>query len=109
MRNILIIARSDLRAQFNSPVAYVVKHGKAIFQGDIILEKVDPLGSQGPRPSSGVDSVGVTYSQYLWPKVGNQYQIPYIINLRLEAQRSDLCGLRAEMEVYVSAVMDRDD
>jgi Astacin (Peptidase family M12A)/Divergent InlB B-repeat domain len=49
------------------PVTYVVRNGKAIFQGDIILE------------SAGIDSVSVAYNQYLWPKVGNQYQIPYII------------------------------
>ena len=55
------------------PVTYVVKNGKAIFQGDIILEKVDAL------PSFGVDSFGIDYTQYLWPKVGNQYQIPYVI------------------------------
>ena len=56
------------------PVTYVVKHDKAIFQGDIVLEKVDPIDPQRPLPSFGVD-----YAQYLWPKVGNQYQIPYVI------------------------------
>ena len=56
------------------PVTYVVKHGKAIFQGDIVLEKVDTIDPQRPLPSFGVD-----YAQYLWPKVGNQYQIPYVI------------------------------
>ena len=66
------------------PVTYVVRNGKSIFQGDIILEKVDPIDSQRPLPSSSidsskVDSASVAYTQYLWPKVGNQYQIPYII------------------------------
>jgi hypothetical protein len=56
------------------PVTYVVKHGKAIFQGDIVLEKVDPIDPQKPLPSFGID-----YAQYLWPKVGSQYQIPYVI------------------------------
>ena len=61
------------------PVTYVVKDGKAIFQGDIILEKVDPIDPQhGPR-SVGIDSLSIAYSQYLWPQVGNQYQIPYVI------------------------------
>src|SRR4029077_332603 len=49
------------------PVTYVVRNGKAIFQGDIILE------------SAGIDSVSVAYNQFLWPKIGNQYQIPYIV------------------------------
>jgi Astacin (Peptidase family M12A)/Divergent InlB B-repeat domain len=57
------------------PVTYVVKDGKAIFQGDIVLEKVSPIGPQGVQSNS----FGVDYAQYLWPKVGNQYQIPYVI------------------------------
>src|ERR1700736_1752956 len=66
------------------PVTYVVKGGKAIFQGDIILEKIDSINAQYQLPSSkvnssNIDSISVAYAQYLWPKVGNQYQIPYII------------------------------
>ncbi len=61
------------------PVTYGVRHGLAIFQGDIILEKVDAIGSQRPRPSFGIDSLGLDYYQYRWPLVGNQYQIPYVI------------------------------
>jgi hypothetical protein len=56
------------------PVTYVVEHGKAIFQGDIVLEKVETIDPQRPLPSFGID-----YSQYLWLKTGNQYQIPYVI------------------------------
>jgi len=66
------------------PVTYVVKDGKAIFQGDIILEKIDSINAQDQLPSSkvdssNIDSVSVAYNKYLWPKVGNQYQIPYVI------------------------------
>ena len=57
------------------PVTYVVKNGKAIFQGDIILENVRSIDPQSPLS----DSMGVDYSQYLWPKVGSKYQIPYVI------------------------------
>ncbi len=56
------------------PVTYVVRNGKAIFQGDIVLEKVQTIDPQNPAPSFGVD-----YAQYLWPLVGAQYQIPYVI------------------------------
>jgi len=56
------------------PVTYAVKNGKAIFQGDIILEKVEHLDPQRVLPSFSVD-----YAQYLWLKVGSQYQIPYVI------------------------------
>jgi ABC-2 type transport system permease protein len=37
MRNILIIARRDLRAQFNSPVAYVVLGGTMLLLGVVIF------------------------------------------------------------------------
>ena len=60
-------------------VTYAVKHGKAIFQGDIILDKVGPIDPQRPLSSFGVDSLGIDYYQYRWPLVGNQYEIPYII------------------------------
>ncbi len=56
------------------PVTYVVKNGKATFQGDIILERVETIDPQRPLPSYGID-----YAKYLWLKVGSQYQIPYVI------------------------------
>jgi hypothetical protein len=56
------------------PVTYTVKNGQAIFEGDVILERVDALNPQELKPSFGID-----YAQYLWPKVGTQYQIPYVI------------------------------
>ncbi len=57
-----------------TPVTYVAKNGKAMFQGDIVLEKVQTIDPQVAPPSFGID-----YAQYLWPKVGAQYQIPYVI------------------------------
>ncbi len=50
--------------------------GKAMFQGDIILDHVQQL------PGSGMvgDSLGVAYPQYLWPKVGSVYQVPYTVD-----------------------------
>lgn len=56
------------------PVTYTMKNGKAIFQGDIVLEKVEAIDPQRALPSFGID-----YSKYLWLKTGNQYQIPYVI------------------------------
>ena len=49
--------------------------GKAVYQGDILLDNVQ----QSPN-GPGIDSVGVAYSGYLWPKVGSVYQVPYIID-----------------------------
>jgi hypothetical protein len=73
------------------PVTYVVKNGKAIFQGDIVLEKVDTVSPQVIPPS-----FGVSYSQYLWPKVGSQYQIPYIIT----SGTGDLTNLNAAIAQF---------
>ena len=52
------------------------KHGrKAVYQGDILLDHVaeSPNGPQS-------DGLGVAYSNYLWPKVGSVYQVPYIVD-----------------------------
>jgi hypothetical protein len=75
------------------PVTYTVKNGKAIFQGDIILEKVDPIDPQRALPSFGID-----YAQYLWLKVGSQYQIPYVI----AAGSGDLTNLNAALAQFNS-------
>jgi hypothetical protein len=49
--------------------------GKALYQGDILLDHV----AEAPQ-SPGIDSFGTAYSQYLWPKIGSVYQIPYTID-----------------------------
>jgi hypothetical protein len=49
--------------------------GKAVYQGDILLDHVEE-SLNGPHP----DSFGIAYSQYFWPKVGSVYQVPYIID-----------------------------
>ncbi len=80
----------------NLPVTYVVKNGKAIFQGDIILDKVDPEHSHS---SIGVNSFSIAYNQYLWPRVGNQYKIPYIIT----AGSGDLSNLNSAIAQFNSS------
>jgi hypothetical protein len=50
-------------------------NGKALYQGDILLDHVQE-SMNGPHP----DSLGIGYSQYFWPKVGSVYQVPYIID-----------------------------
>jgi hypothetical protein len=49
--------------------------GKAIYQGDILLENV----KQSPNPP-GAAGLGIAFSQYLWPKVGSVYEVPYTID-----------------------------
>lgn len=50
--------------------------GKAIYQGDIILDHVEQI----PSGNFTHNSMGLAYTQYLWPKVGSVYQVPYIID-----------------------------
>ncbi len=50
-------------------------NGKAIYQGDILLDHLQ----ESPNGPLG-QSLGVAYGQYLWPKVGSVYQIPYVID-----------------------------
>jgi hypothetical protein len=73
------------------PVTYEVESGKAIFQGDIVLEKVEAIDPQRPLPSYGVD-----YSKYLWPKVGSQYQIPY----EIASGSGDLSNLNSAISLF---------
>ena len=54
-------------------VTYTLVHGKAIYEGDIVLEHVEALPS-----GVGKFTQGVAYSN-LWPKIGSVYQIPYTI------------------------------
>src|SRR5262249_49989211 len=76
------------------PVTYVMKDGRAIFQGDIVLEKVHPIDPQQAPPPS----YGVSYSQFLWLKVGSQFQIPYII----DGASGDLTNLNAAISQFNS-------
>jgi astacin len=76
------------------PVTYTIENGKAIFQGDIVLEKVEPIDPQRPLPPS----FGIDYSQYLWLKTGSQYQIPYVV----AAGSGDTANLNAAITQFNS-------
>ena len=78
------------------PVTYVIKHGKAAFQGDIVLERVEPLDPQHSLPTS----IGIAYPRYLSPKVGSQYQIPYVI----AAGSADLTNLNTALAQFNSTL-----
>jgi hypothetical protein len=49
--------------------------GKALYQGDILLDHVE----QSPNGAHGL-SLGVTYASYLWPAVDGVVSIPYTID-----------------------------
>ncbi len=80
------------------PVTYQVINGRNIYQGDIILENVQPV----PKATSGggvhSDSVGLVNSNYLWPKVNGVVQIPYVI----DAASGDLDNLNTAISTYNS-------
>jgi len=62
------------------PVTYQVINGRNIYEGDIILENVQPMPSAGSGGGVHPDSVGLVNSNYLWPKVNGVAQIPYVID-----------------------------
>jgi uncharacterized protein (TIGR03437 family) len=74
-------------------VHYVMRNGLPIYQGDIILDHLDPgpdpadvssaqtqyaesSAATTPRPTP--KGLGIIYPYSLWPPVGGIYQIPYI-------------------------------
>jgi hypothetical protein len=59
------------------PVTYQVIDGRNIYQGDIILENVQPMPQAGGAHPA---SVGLVDSNFLWPIVGGVAQIPYVID-----------------------------
>ncbi|MGB8013643.1 MAG: choice-of-anchor D domain-containing protein [Terriglobales bacterium] len=69
--------------------------GKAVYQGDILLDHVkDSLNSISPGVSP--DSLGVAYSSYLWPPVNGIVQIPYTI----DPASGDLTNLNAAISAF---------
>ncbi len=68
--------------------------GKAIFEGDILLDNVS-ASPNGPRSLS----LGVAYSSYLWPAVDGVSQIPYTI----DPSSGDLTNLNAAITAFNAA------
>lgn len=62
-------------------VTYVLDHGRAIYQGDVILQGVQDVSAQGSfeQGKGAPPIVGVAYPVNLWPSVGGVFQVPYII------------------------------
>ncbi len=56
-------------------VVYQVVNGRNLYEGDIVLGKVDSIveGAAG-------NGITIAYAQYLWPKVGGVYHVPYQID-----------------------------
>jgi len=62
------------------PVTYQVINSRNIYEGDIILENVQPTPKADQGGGVHSDSVGLANSNYLWPKVNGVAQIPYVID-----------------------------
>ena len=69
------------------PVTYQVINGRNIYEGDIILENVQPMPKAGQGGGVHTASVGLVNSNYLWPKVGGVAQIPYVIDRSVTRHR----------------------
>ena len=77
------------------PVTYAVVKGRAIFQGDIVLGKVDAMPAAGGVVS---DAAGVAYPSYLWPKVNGVATVYYTI----DAQSGDVSNIQAAITQFNS-------
>jgi hypothetical protein len=62
------------------PVTYQVINGRNIYEGDIILEDVQPMPKAGQGGGVITNSVGLVDANFLWPKVMGVAQIPYVID-----------------------------
>lgn len=62
-------------------VKYQQIGSKVLFEGDILLDRVQPLDPAHTRDVTfaAPESVGVIYPSYLWPQVAGVYSIPYTI------------------------------
>jgi Astacin (Peptidase family M12A)/Abnormal spindle-like microcephaly-assoc'd, ASPM-SPD-2-Hydin len=80
------------------PVTYQVINGRNIYEGDIILENVQPMPKAGQGGGLHSDSVGLVNSSYLWPKVNGVAQIPYVI----DGESQDLDNVNSAISTYNS-------
>jgi gliding motility-associated transport system permease protein len=88
MRNILIIARRDLRAQFNSPVAYVVLGGTMLLLGVVFF--VIPHMSVGAELVGGfwdIDHATVEQMFTYIPPLLSVFVIPAVTMRSLAAEK----------------------
>jgi hypothetical protein len=80
------------------PVTYQVINGRNIYEGDIILENVQPMPKAGQGGGVHTDSVGLVNPTYLWPKVGGVAQIPYVI----DGMSDDITNIQIAVGIYNS-------
>lgn len=86
MRNILIIARRDLRAQFNSPVAYVVVGGSLLLLG-IIFFLMPHMGFAGVGGFWELDRASMDAMFAILPPLMSLFVIPAVTMRSLAAEK----------------------
>jgi astacin (peptidase family M12A)/centrosomal CEP192-like protein len=75
------------------PVTYQVINGRNIYQGDMILENLQPMPQAGGvHPAS----VGLANSNFTWDTVNGVAQIPYVI----EPTSGDQPNIQAAISIY---------
>jgi len=77
------------------PVTYQVINGRNIYQGDIILENVQPMPTVGGAHPA---SVGLADAGFLWDKVNGVAQIPY----EIDTNSSDVANIQSAISIYNS-------
>jgi ABC-2 type transport system permease protein len=87
MRNILIIARRDLRAQFNSPVAYVVIGGSMLLLG-VLLFLVPHTGNVLLGSFWEIDRASMDQMFTFLPPLMSLFVIPAITMRAIAAEKS---------------------
>jgi hypothetical protein len=78
------------------PVTYQVINGRNIYEGDVILENVQPMPKAGQGGGVHSNSVGLADSNYLWDEVNGVAQIPYLI----DSGSSDVANIQAAISIY---------
>jgi gliding motility-associated transport system permease protein len=86
MRNILIIARRDLRAQFNSPVAYVVLGGTMLLLG-ILFFLIPRIGGAFEGSFWDIDRATMEHMFTYLPPLMSIFVIPAITMRSLAAEK----------------------
>jgi ABC-2 type transport system permease protein len=86
MRNILIIAKRDLRAQFNSPVAYVVIGGTLLLLG-ILFFLIPHINGVFPGSFWDVDRASMDQMFAFLPPLMSLFVIPAVTMRSLAAEK----------------------
>ena len=68
--------------------------GKAVYQGDILLDNV-----QDSPNGAGTDSQGIGVSKYLWQQTGGVYQVPY----QIDSQSGDVANIQTAITNFNAA------